>query len=272
MYSDLLLMSIDEIAVWSLDPGHVYPQVYLRVVLAFALAVAGGIASALAGVSHRRLCGLISLAAGTLLGVTLFSILPEAAEAMHLWELVLAFASGYGFFFLISKYVFHVCPACAASHFDEATTHRFSEIATAMVIALAVHSSLDGVALAAGHEASGRLDASLVLAVCVHKVPEGLALGALLLGAGFRKLKAVTWVAAVESTTLLGGALGSWVLPGVPLVWLNVVLAHVGGGFIFLAVHAVFGELVKHSKNVVLVNSAVGVALIALLNLAVRML
>ena len=243
-----------------------------QVALAFALAVAGGAISAAVAVSHERLCALISLAAGTLLGVTVCSILPEAAEALRWWELGLALASGYAVFFFISKYVFHVCPACAASHFDEATTHRFSEIASALVIALGVHSTLDGVALAAGHEASGRLDASLVLAICVHKVPEGLALGALLLGAGFGKLKTVAWVAAVEATTLVGGALGLWVLPGVTPVWLDAVLAHVGGGFIYLAVHAVFGELVKHSKRAVLVNFAVGIALIVGLNVVVRLL
>jgi zinc and cadmium transporter len=265
-------MSILEFAVWPLDTGHVYAQVYLRVMLAFALAVAGGIASALAGVSHRRLCNLISLAAGTLLGAALFSILPEAAEALDPWELVPAFASGYGLFFLISKYVFHVCPACAASHFDDAAAHRFGEIATAMVIALAVHCSLDGVALAAGNEVSRRLDASMALAVCVHKFPEGLALGALLLGAGFPTLRAVTWVAAVESTTLVGGTLGLWVLPSVTPVWLNLVLAHLGGGFLYLAFHAVVGELAKHSKKVVLVNFSLGVVLIALLNLALWML
>src|SRR5258706_9836082 len=121
--------------------------------------------------SHERLCALISLAAGTLLGVTLFSILPEGFAAMSWWELGLALASGYVMFSLISKYVYHVCPACAASHFDEATTHRFSEIASALIVALGVHSTLDGVALAAGHEASqahlnaghGRLDWSLLL-------------------------------------------------------------------------------------------------------------
>ena len=244
----------------------------VTVVLAFGLAVAGGVVSAMAGVSHKRLCALISLAAGTLMGVTLFSILPEAAHVLPVWELAVALLSGYAVFYLISKYVFHVCPACAASHFDEATTHRFSEIASSLVIALTVHSSLDGLALAAGHEAGGRLDMSLVLAVCVHKVPEGLALGALLLGAGFRKWQTVGWVAAVEATTLLGGAIGLWVLPGVSPVWLDAVLAHVGGGFIYLAVHAVFGELVKHDKKTVLVNFAVGVGLIAGLNLVLRFL
>lgn len=240
--------------------------------LAFALAVAGGAVSVGVGVSHRRLCGLISLAAGTLLGVTVFSILPEAKEAMPLWELALAFASGYAVFWLLSKYVFHVCPACAASHFDEATTHRFSEIASSLIIALGIHSTMDGVAVVAGHEAHGRTALSLLLAVCVHKVPEGLALGALLLGAGFPKAKTVAWVAAVEATTLLGGALGLWVLPPGSALWLNAVLAHAGGGFVFLATHAVFGELIKHDKKVVLLNFVAGMILIGAMNFLVRVL
>jgi ZIP family zinc transporter len=245
-----------------------------RVMLAFALAVSGGGVSVSRAISHQRLCRLISLAAGTLLGVTLFSIVPESLAAMPLWQLAVALASGYVLFFLISKYVFHVCPACAASHFDEATKHRFGEIATAMVIALAVHSTMDGVAVAAGHaaEMSSWLDPALVLAVCVHKVPEGLALGALLLGAGYRRGIALCWVAAVEATTVFGGLLGLWVSPRMSGVWLDALLAHVGGGFLFLALHAVFGELIKHGKKLVLVNFALGLSLIAVLSLLMRLL
>lgn len=248
--------------------------IFLRVALAYGLAVAGGTLSISVSVSHKRLCCLISLAAGTLLGVTLFSILPESYAALPLWQLALGLASGYLAFALISKYVFHVCPACAASHFDEATTHRFSEIATAMVLALAVHGALDGLALAAGHEAemSGRLDPSLLLAICIHKIPEGLALGALMLGAGYRRAMVLVWVASVEATTLLGGVLGIWVLPGISGAWIDIILAHIGGGFIFLAVHATFGELLKHSKKIVLVSLGSGMLLIAVLNIAVRLL
>jgi zinc transporter ZupT len=242
-----------------------------RVILAFLLAIGGGVVSALVGVSHHRLCGLISLAAGTLLGVTLFTILPETAAGMNWRQLLLALASGYAVFFLVSKYVFHVCPACAASHFDEATTHRFSEIASALIIALAIHSTLDGLALAAGQETHGRqTDLTMMLAICVHKVPEGLALGALLLGAGFSRARTVAWVAAVEATTVLGGVAGIlWLRPG---FWLDAVLAHAGGGFIFLATHAVLGEMVKHGKTIVFANFAIGLALIAVLNIAVRLL
>ena len=243
--------------------------VAIRVFPAFILALAGGVFSSLFAVSHARLCSMISLAAGTLLGVTLFSIIPECYGVLPLWQLAAILGSGYAVFFIISRYVFHVCPACAASHFDEATTHRFGEIAAAMVIALSLHSTMDGLALALGIRDGMRasLDSSMFFAICVHKVPEGLALCALLLAAGFRKSIALAWVAFVESTTLLGGAIGLWVVQRVPMSWLDSLLAHVGGGFIFLALHAVFGELIKHSKKQVLLYFFAGMILIATLML-----
>ena len=245
-----------------------------RVLLAFALALAGGAVSSVAAVSHERLCRLISLAAGTLLGVTLFAIVPESFAALPLWQLAVALLSGYAAFSLISRYLFHVCPACAASHFDEAATHRFSEIAAAMIVALGLHSTMDGLALSLGRESglSGGFGASLLVAVCIHKVPEGLALCALLLASGLSRTLALGWVAAVEATTLLGGAVGLWAAPQVSTLWLDLLMAHVGGGFVFLAIHAVFGELVKHGRRPVLVSFASGVLLIAALNLALRLL
>jgi zinc transporter ZupT len=247
-------------------------------VLAFALAVGGGALGASLATSHRRLCALISLGAGTLLGVTAFAIIPESLETLHWWGMVVALASGYLLFALVTKYVYHVCPACAASHFDEATTHHFSEIATAMMLALAIHCTADGLALAAGHEAEishttgGRvLDFSIVMAVCVHKVPEGLALGALLLGAGFGRRGTVLRVAAVEATTLLGAVIGWLFLGSVGGFWLDALVAHVGGGFLFLAAHAVLGEILKHHKGLVLTNFGLGFGAIGLLTVLLRL-
>jgi zinc transporter ZupT len=245
--------------------------------LAFALAVVGGVLGALFGTSHKSLCALISLGAGTLLGVTVFAILPESREGLRWWELGLALASGYVLFALISKYVYHVCPACAASHFDEATTHRFSEIASAMMIALAIHCLADGIAVAAGRQAQSAnapggqvLNLSLVVAICVHKVPEGLALGALLLGAGLTRPRALARLACVESATLAGGVLGWLFLPHINVLWLDGIVAHLGGGFIFLAAHAVLGEILKHHKSLVLSNFAFGFLAIGAICLFVR--
>jgi ZIP family zinc transporter/zinc and cadmium transporter len=253
-------------------------ETIVETVLAFLLAVIGGILGASLAHSHRRLCALISLGAGTLLGVTVFGILPESFEELRWWELLLALASGYGLFYLITKYVYHVCPACAASHFDDAMAHRFSEIATAMMIALAIHCTVDGLAIAAGQEAhevpteaSRVVGISVVMAVCVHKVPEGLALGALLLGAGLSRRQIMLRVMAVEATTLLGGIAGKFILGTVSDFWVAAALAHAGGGFIYLAAHAILGEIIKHDKKLVLTNFAAGFGLIGALVLLLRL-
>ena len=74
------------------------------VVLAFALAVGGGALGASLGTSHRRLCALISLGAGTLFGVTVFAILPESFESLRWWGLLLALGSGCVVFVLTLRH------------------------------------------------------------------------------------------------------------------------------------------------------------------------
>jgi zinc transporter ZupT len=257
--------------------GDVAIPIVIRTLVAFGVAVGGGLLSALFARTHKQLCALISLGAGTLLGVTIFAIGPLCWKELAFWQFLLAAASGYALFAIISKYLFHVCPACAASHFDEAATHRFNEIALAMMVALAIHCTVDGLALAAGREEntgatpSRWLDMSITMAICVHKAPEGLALGALLLGAAYSRARMLWLVAAVESTTILGGLLGWYVFRSVNNLWLDLALAHAGGGFIFLAAHAVLGEIMKHEKKIVVVSFTAGFCAIGALILIFRL-
>ena len=234
-----------------------------QIIVAFAIALAGGGLSAWLARTHRQLCAFISLGAGTLLGVAVCGITPECLESLNWWQFGLAAASGYFLFALITKYIYHVCPACAASHFDEATTHRLAEFATAMMLALAIHCTVDGLALAAGNEETESVSFSIALAIFVHKFPEGLALGALLIGGGYSRAKMLWLVALVESTTIIGGLLGWFVLREASEFWLALALANAAGGFLYLAIHAVMGEIVKHHKKLVLTNFAAGFAVIA---------
>src|SRR6266536_6706614 len=247
---------------------------FWQVIAAYTFAVAGGWISTSLQLAHKQLCALISFAAGTLLGVTIFAILPESFGACSWWAVFLALASGYALFFFISKHVHHVCPACAASHFDADATRHFSEIATALIVALAIHSTMDGLALGIGQESAVSTTGkwSLFCALCIHKIPEGLALGSLLIGAGLAKGRALGWVAAVEATTLVGGAIGFFALANTSTLWLGLFMANVGGGFLYLAGHAVLGEMLKHGKELVLTSFSLGVALIGILNVCLRML
>jgi len=245
-----------------------------QVIAAYIFAVVGGSMSASLRLEHKPLCALISFAAGTLLGVTVFAILPESFGACPWWAVLLALSTGYALFFFISKHVHHVCPACAASHFDADAARHFSEIATALIVALAIHSTTDGLALGIQGETPANSAAkwSLFSALCIHKVPEGLALGSLLIGAGVHRAAALGWVAVVESATLLGGVIGYFFLTNISMLWLGLIMAHVGGGFVYLATHAVVGEMLKHGKKLVLTSFALGATLIAVLNVGLRLL
>jgi zinc transporter ZupT len=141
-------------------------------------------------------------------------------------------------------------------------------------VALAVHSTSDGIALGVGREihASAAGKWTLFAALCIHKLPEGLALGSLLIGAGYSRSATFFWVAATEATTLLGGAIGYFLLGSASLFWLALLMAHVAGGFVYLAVHAVLGELTRHGKTLVITSFSFGVTLIGVLSLWLRLM
>lgn len=236
--------------------------------VALASAGLGGFFAVSVGVSHRRLCALISFAAGTLLGTTFLHIVPEASRAVPLIALLLALASGYLVFFLISRFLFHVCPACAATHFDEQAVSGFKNMAWLLGIALGIHCLMDGIALALGGELGARVDRSIFLAIAVHKFPEGLALAALGVKAGFKPRKSLEMTAGIEALTFLGWLLGLFSLKGFSADgWFYLALVHIGGGFIYLALHALLNESEEHSPRYVILFFLIGFAVIGLTNL-----
>lgn len=237
-------------------------------IVALASAGLGGFFAISVGVSHRRLCALISFAAGTLLGTTFLHIVPEALKAVPFLTALLALVSGYLLFYLISRFVFHVCPACAATHFDEQTASAFKNIALLLIIALGIHCTMDGIALALGGELEGRVDRSIFLAIAIHKFPEGLALAALLVKSGFERMKSLGLTMAIEALTLLGWILGLLALQGFAVNrWFYLTLVHIGGGFIYLALHALLNESEEHSPRYVILFFLIGFVGIGLTNL-----
>ncbi|MGA7836470.1 MAG: ZIP family metal transporter [Ignavibacteriaceae bacterium] len=232
--------------------------------------------SALAGASflftiklkHKKLCGLISFSAGALLGAAAFALIPESSINLGWLEVALSVLSGYLLFFFISKYYSHVCPACSASHFDEQTTKRFTEIVLTLLTALSIHSFLDGLAIATSGVPSQGGDQSVFVAILAHKFPEGLALAALMLSSNYSRLKIFLYVAAVELVTIIGSVAGLFFFKsGISGLLMGAVMAHIAGGFIYLAIHAVFGEMYKNHKILVVSSFAAGIVLIFIVHL-----
>lgn len=216
------------------------------------------------GVTHKNLCALISFAAGTLLGTALLEILPQASKSLGPLALASAVVSGYLLFYFVSRYVFHVCPACAASHFEHAPSD-FKAVTVLLAAAFGIHGAMDGMAIAVGRELGGRTDLSIFLAVAVHKFPEGLALCALFARTGQAKLNALLFTLGLEMSTSVGWLAGILLLKGpISQAWLDWIAVQIGGGFLYLALHAVLNESREHSPRFVLSFFAAGIAFISL--------
>jgi zinc and cadmium transporter len=240
----------------------------LQNAISLSSAGAGAFLAATLGVTHRQLCALISFAAGTLLATTLLRIVPEASTQLPLIAISLALTSGYVLFYLISRFLFHVCPACAASHFDEQTSSRFQSIAFVLLIAFGIHCVMDGIAIALGRELAAKVDRSIFLTITIHKFPEGLALCALLMRSGFQRLQSLFATLGMEALTLVGWITGLFLLKGFEMgAWFYLTLVHVGGSFIYLALHAVLNESKEHSPRYIVFFFLTGMAAIALTDL-----
>lgn len=246
-----------------------YSGILIRSVIVVISAIVGAASTFTIKIDHHKLCALISFSAGALFGAAAFTILPEAYESNTIIMLLIGIISGYLVFWLISKYYFHVCPACSASHFDEQTTKRFSEIVMLMITALSFHSFFDGVALTNGGEHLQGDSNSIFVAIAVHKIPEGLALASLMLGAAYSRNKIILYVTLVELTTVLGAVAGVYLInANISQEVFGLIMAHIGGGFIFLAFHAIMGEMLKNHTKLVLISFGFG----SLLILAARLL
>jgi ZIP family zinc transporter/zinc and cadmium transporter len=214
--------------------------------------------------NRKKLCALIGFSAGALFGAALFVIFPESFQSLNLLEAALGAISGYILFWAIGRYYFSVCPACSASHFDEHTTHKISEIVLLMLTALAFHSFFDGIALT--HSDHSHFHGqSIFAAIAIHKFPEGLALASLMLGANYEKTKIILYVILVELTTVLGAVIGIVLFESILSdAVFGLVMAHIGGGFIYLSVHAIMGEMLKNYKGLVFISFLLGAAIIAI--------
>lgn len=223
--------------------------VLLRTTIATLAAWLGaGVGVAFGKHASSKLNILVYAAMGVLLAVTLCDILPDARASLSVPAFIIAVATGYALFWQIGRSVYHLCPSCAFSSFDDQTTRKLGQTAFLLMLALGVHSTMDGVAVAVGSGLTKMPDYGLLFAVSFHKLPEGMALALILIAAGFSPRTALIRSIAIEATTELGGLVGVLALKSIPAFGLSLIFAHIGGGFLYL-VATTLGASFNHVRS-----------------------
>jgi zinc and cadmium transporter len=180
---------------------------------------------------------LISYAVGTLLGVALLALLPEALEHLAPVPALSTLLAGVLAFFLLEKLV--LWRHCHDS--SECELHT-SSAASLVIIGDALHTFVDGAVIAAAVVTSVPLGITTALAVAAHEIPQEVGDVAILLRAGYSRLRAFT----LNLLSGIGGILGAVSMlvaaQTVPDV-LPYVLAFAAGNFLYVAMADLIPDL-----------------------------
>jgi zinc and cadmium transporter len=180
---------------------------------------------------------LISYAVGTLLGVALLALLPEALERIPPVSALSTLLGGVLAFFLLEKLV--LWRHCHDTHECEIHT---SSAASLVIVGDAFHTFVDGAVIAAAVITSVPLGITTALAVATHEIPQEVGDVAILLRAGFSRLRAFT----LNLLAGLGGILGAVAMllasQSIPNL-LPYVLSFAAGNFLYIAMSDLIPDL-----------------------------
>ena len=204
---------------------------------------------------------LISYAVGTLIGVALLGLVPEALGDLPARPAMLTMAAGILSFFLLEKAV--IWRHC---HHDE-DCHVHSTAASLVIVGDAFHTFVDGAVIAAAVLTSVPLGLTTALAVATHEIPQEVGDVAILLRAGYSRLRAFTLNVLAGAGGILGAVamvLASKIVPQA----LPYVLAFAAGNFLYVAMSDLIpdlhrGDSVGGLRQVLLIGA--GIVTIAVL-------
>jgi zinc and cadmium transporter len=203
---------------------------------------------------------LISYAVGTLIGVALLGLVPEALAQLPARPAMLTMAGGIVAFFLLEKWV--LWRHC---HDDE-ECHVHSTAATLVIIGDAFHTFVDGAVIAAAVLTAIPLGVTTAIAVATHEIPQEVGDVAILLRAGYSRVRAFTLNVLAGAGGILGAAVMVVAGRELPQI-LPYVLAFASGNFLYVAMSDLIPGLHRGepggARQVILI--AAGIVTIALL-------
>lgn len=225
-----------------------FAWIILFSLLGSVLSLAGGVLL----LYNEELCkkiglGMVSFAAGVLLGVAFLDLLPEAleiAESSQLETSLITLTSlmGVVFFFFTERSVvwFH-------GHHHR---HEQKVSATPLLITLgdSLHNFVDGIAIAAGFFASIPTGIITAFSVALHEVPQEIGDFTVMLQQGLGREAVFKLNLSAAFTAVLGAGLAFFFLQQVQ-TYVPYVLAFAAGNFIYIASSDLIPEIHHHQES-----------------------
>lgn len=195
--------------------------------------------------SNKFLSFILSLAAGLMVSVVCFELVPEAMQISN--TITVLFGILLGIVTMIA------CDVVVERKFGK--SNRMTRIKkddkkellkTGIIVSigLAIHNFPEGLAIGSGFEASIKLGYSLAIAIALHDIPEGISMAVPMKNGGM-KVGKVIWYVVLSGVTTGVGAFFGCIVGEISQRVISVCLAFAAGAMLYI----VSGELIPESNK-----------------------
>ncbi len=193
------------------------------------------------GVRRRVVPALVSYAVGTLLGVALLDLLPEASAVVGTRRVLATTLAGIVTFFALEK--------LALWRHGQAGVAEYRPTAQLVLIGDSAHNFMDGALIGAAALVSVPLAVSTAIAVLAHEIPHELGDFAILLNAGYSRTRALVLNGLCESAGLVGAFAAVVCLNQLPMLAPHF-LAFASASFVYVAMADLIPEMHRGSIHI----------------------
>lgn len=195
--------------------------------------------------SNKFLSFILSFAAGLMMAVICFDLIPESLGISSIIEVIIGITSG------IIIMIF--CDVIVDKKFNNKeitnknlnkTTNNLLKTGIIVSIGLAIHNIPEGLAIGSGFEASTKLGFSLALAICFHDIPEGISMAVPMKNGGMKAYKIMFYVILSGIATGVGALIGS-IVGKISEQIIAIALSFAAGAMLYI----VSGELIPESNS-----------------------
>lgn len=231
--------------------NHVLGPLLLAVVTFFSTTLGG-----LFALRHRtRLQLIMGFAAGVVVGVVVFDLLPEIFAQIQTQGIssegpMLVLAAGFLAFHVIEKAVL-----VHHGHEGEYAVHHHPTVGVLSGLALAGHSFLDGVGIGMGFKVSAALGVAVAIAVIAHDFTDGLNTVTLVLAHGNKPSRARALLMLDAIAPLLGAA--STLVVAIPGTVLPYYLGFFAGFLLYIGASDILPQAHSDRSSVQIIGLTV---------------
>jgi zinc transporter ZupT len=203
---------------------------------------------------------LFAFAAGALIGISFFDILPESVSLSTSTGIQLNVVL---ITVVVAFLLFHTVDQCFLCLHTSKEQPGHAPPIPGMVKAsgLSIHSFLDGVAIGTAFYVGFQLGLVVALAVVFHDFSDGLNTVTVMLRSGGSHRTAFEWLMLDSITPIIGAA--ATLLAPIPLYAITLLLAFFAGEFLYLGATDLLPEAHRHENSIKLLFATIlGVAMI----------